>query len=190
MLRQRLDDVLAEAEQANADWRQACDEAYDPGSPDPKACERHADAVESVMRLAVDVIADMVDRVDAGEDVEIAPAAPEVLVMQWDGGPDRESLDLAEDLVEHEQAFTVCPHCWTPAVSGGVLEIDRRTWLNSGRLDSEPLAANCSVPAPSSWLPQITFVTKTDTEYVTAGYLCGTCDRPVALPEWMKEGWE
>lgn len=202
----RIEDVLARAEQIDASWAEVVAEVGESQCPPAKAWEADDDVRRDLAFTATGVLREVLALVAAGEDITavLRPEAPDLIVMECPDGaveyvieypsPYGSRYDVAVYLQPGE-IFTVCPRCGH--VNAGVTEVDRAERRNRGTFEFEPEthlvmrdAEQVYEPNPLAGLPVLAVSqTSTGGDFHTERFQCSACDGEVMLPEWIKVDW-
>lgn len=195
--------ILADAAEAEEQWRDFLDEADDRPLP-PKAWENRDDTLADLAHRAVEVLRDLHDQINRRVDVGvlIRQPDPELMVMVWDGeGSENDEWIIEEGgdtaIVQAGECFTVCPRC--ARVDAGVVEVDRAERWNRARVsevtqrDTMPAyeaGQHVERPNPLAGLP-ILDVTQDHrgSDFHTDHYRCPACAGAIRIPVWIKVNW-
>lgn len=192
-LRTRIQEVLDRADDVDATWAKANDKAE--GCPTVKACQADDDARRSLSEDAVEILRCLLRVADSGDDLNLAEADPELIIMQWDGGEEEEGYEDEDLYLDDGETYTVCPRCL--AVNAEIFEIDESVRWNRTALVEQPDETWVHDPAavefvmgpnPLAGLPMFD-VHQGDGNYDTTGHACGACRCGVELPEWLESTW-
>lgn len=191
-MRTKIQELIASADAADREWA-----AAHGSGPSVKDTERYEDARVSLADEAVWLLRALIERVDGGEDVEVALAPPEVIFMLWDGGPDEESFDDGEVLIDHGTPLAVCPQC--SAIGGDFFEVEMAERWNQVSVGMQPdrcLAYGQharggygivgSKTNPLAGLPLLESSCAGEPDYSAGGYRCASCQKPVSMPDWVE----
>lgn len=210
-LRTLIDQVLATADQIEAQWAEA-NEASN-GSPTIRDWEADDDARRDLADSAVEALRALIDAADRGEPLDLTLAPPELIFMLWDAHPDEEPVTIVNaespwaptcstvTEVEPGATFTVCPHC--DSVNAPVLEIDRGERWNEAEIVPQPdqvgvygslgegngYGRTGSQPNPLAGLPMLRIWPDKSPDMHTDRYDCAACNSEITLPHWLEVEW-
>ncbi|MGL5860720.1 MAG: hypothetical protein ACRCY9_05645 [Phycicoccus sp.] len=189
--------MLDQADLIAAAWVQANEESG--GSPAAEGWESDDDARRALSHDAVDVLRELVAHVEKGEDLDLTPAPPEVVFLVWDGGADEEPFEDADLVLDHSETYSMCPHC---SALNCIIEVDRcERWNEAEIRVQEDVVSRYGVreangwglighdPNPLAGLPVLSIHQDRDSDFHTNRYACGSCQKEIALPEWVECEW-
>lgn len=189
-MRERIEQVLAEADRVETAWIEVQGAL---GDPTPKEWQEHDDARSALAQAAVEVLRDLLAAVDGRREVVLGQQTP-ALELSADG----RRLDAVNLAPTHGPIGTRCPHCGSR--DAGIYEVDRAERYNEtsiqpgparrsryGILQGQGLTRLGDEPNPNAGLPLLRVNYTSDRgHFEHHRYICRACSNPVSLDTWVQ----